>query len=115
MTRVLVVEDSPAIAVLLRRRLEMADHEVENATSGTEALASLDRNGLPGIVLLDVVMPGMSGIETLGAIKAADPSLPVLLVTAQHLSHSDTKGADAVVSKPIDFDQLLELIEQLVL
>ena len=113
MSRVLVIEDSPAIALLLRRRLEMAGHQVEVAAGGLQALEMLEKPELPQLVLADVMMPGIDGLETLGRIKAKHARLPVILVTGQHLEPAAGRKADAVIAKPIDFDELLRTIEVL--
>lgn len=114
MSDLLVVEDSPAIALLLRRRLEMAGHEVTVASCGTDALAWLEQADLPDLVLADVMMPGIDGIETLRRIKSAHPGLPVILVTGQELDAPSRVEADAVIAKPIDFERLLRTVVRLV-
>lgn len=113
MSRILVVEDSPAIALLLRRRLEMAGHEAEVVTNGNQALDRLDAAKVPDLILADVMMPGLDGIETLRRIRKSHPQLPVILVTGQQLEREQELQADAVFAKPIEFDQLLPAIERL--
>lgn len=113
MSRVLVIEDSPSIALLLKRRLEMAGHSVRVLGNGTDALAALASEGLPDIVLADVTMPGMDGISTLREIKARHVGLKVILVTAQSLEPPAHEEADAVIDKPIDFGRLLSVLERL--
>jgi len=108
----MVIEDSPAIALLLRRRLEMAAHEVRVAPNGIEAMAMIGAEE-PDLVLADVMMPGLDGLETLGRIRSAHQSLPVILVTGQSLDPAQRSRADAVISKPIDFEELLETIDRL--
>lgn len=113
MSAILVIEDSPSIALLLRRRLTMEGHEVEVSATGTDALDRIDPDDLPDIVLADVVMPGPDGLETVRRIKSRHPGLPAVLVTAQEIEAAGTGAADAVVRKPIDFDELFALIERL--
>ena len=108
-----MIEDSPAIALLLRRRLVMAGHEVEISATGAAALERLAPARLPDLVMSDVMMPGMDGIETAGRIKGFFPDLPVILVTGQELTSENTSDADAVFGKPIDFDRLLETVDRL--
>jgi two-component system OmpR family response regulator len=114
LSNLLVVEDSPAIALLLRRRLEMAGHEVTVAADGRAALIWLEQAGLSDLVLADVMMPRIDGVETLERIKAAHPELPVILVTGQEVDAATREQADAVFAKPIDFDRLLRTVEELV-
>jgi len=114
LSRILVIEDSPSIALLLRRRIEMEGHEVEVRASGREALDLIMGGPLPDLVLADVMMPGMDGMETLGQIKQSHPGLPVILVTGQQMTRAETGQADALVSKPIDFEALFREISGLV-
>jgi two-component system chemotaxis sensor kinase CheA len=119
--KVLVVEDSFTVRELQRSILEAAGYRVETARDGREALDRLSRDLEIGIVVTDIEMPEMDGIELTEAIRA-DPqrsSLPVVIVTS-HGSEEDRKrgleaGADAYMAKR-SFDQraLLETVEQLV-
>ncbi len=116
MSRVLIAEDSPAIRLLLVRRLEMAGHEVRATQDGQEALQAIGdapESSKPDIVLLDAMMPGVDGATVLRSLKRTDPGIPVVVVSAvAGLSQSsDWKLADGHVGKPIDFDDLLGRIE----
>lgn len=114
MSRILVIEDSPSIGLLLRRRLEMAGHVVEVELDGRAALGKLESAAhLPDLVVSDLSMPGFDGIETIRKIKARNPDLPAILVTAHSLAPEDETGADEVIGKPIDFDRLLETVTRL--
>jgi signal transduction histidine kinase len=79
--RVLVVEDDAAVRSLVRRVLEGAGYEVAAVPSGDEALADAARDGRTRLVLTDVVLPGMSGIELAGRLAAARPQLRVLFMS----------------------------------
>jgi len=81
--RILAVDDNPQNVKLLEQVLRSSGYEVESALSGAEALAKLESTQ-PDLVLLDVVMPGMSGYEVCRAIRAnpATALLPVVMVTA---------------------------------
>ena len=81
--RVLVVDDSMVIRRSLRSALMQSGEieEVELVASGRAALASLE-TGLPDVILLDVVMPGMDGLETLKEIRARHASLPVIMFSS---------------------------------
>jgi len=115
LSRLLVVEDSPAIGLLLRRRLEKAGHRVEVVTGATAALERLDGSSGDAleVVLSDVNLPGIGGIELTDRIREGHPELPLILVTAVELEPGDSNRADAVIGKPIDFDLLLGTIERL--
>jgi len=110
---ILAIEDSPAIALLLRRRLELAGYSVEISPDGLDAIGQLEAGLQPDLVMADVMMPGIDGLETLKRVKALRPGIPVLLVTGQDLHPLEKETADAVFSKPIDFDALLGEIARL--
>lgn len=109
--RILVVDDEAVLHLLVRGWLEK-EHDVFQAHDGAQALDALDRVD-PDLVLLDVVMPGASGLEVCGEIKrrrADGPLLPVLLLTAlgdrDHVRAGLRAGADDFIAKPCDPDEL---------
>ncbi len=105
--KIMVVDDTPRNVKLLADLLGVKGYEVVTAASGQEALAKIDDES-PDLVLLDVVMPGMSGYEVCHAIreKPATKMLPVVMVTALDPSQERVKGieagADDFLSKPIN-------------
>lgn len=118
MSRVLVVDDSPSIRLLLVRRLEMAGHETLEAADGKGGLAALTEPAEgeePEIVLLDAMLPDASDARVLNGAKEARPDIPVLVVSAvSGLSRDpDWVAADGHLAKPIDFDDLLGRIDAL--
>jgi DNA-binding response OmpR family regulator len=114
--RILVVDDNPDSLAIMRTILENHGYEVVAAGNGTDGLAVV-RSTPVDLVLLDVMMPDMSGIEVLQQIKldAATGCLPVILVTAK--THDDDLlsgyeyGADYYIPKPFTAKQLLYGIE----
>jgi len=109
MTRVLVVEDEANIAGFIRRGLIYKGYEVDLAASGEEALESVQRS-LPDLVILDLMLPGIDGIEVCRRLRAAD-DLPIIMLTARD-SVSDKvegleSGADDYITKPFEFEELL--------
>src|SRR3990170_857084 len=109
MTRVLVVEDEANIAGFIRRGLIYKGYEVDLAASGEEALESVQRS-LPDLVILDLMLPGIDGIEVCRRLRAAD-DLPIIMLTARD-SVSDKvegleSGADDYMTKPFEFEELL--------
>jgi CheY-like chemotaxis protein len=116
--RVLVVDDDPVIRELLALELEPAGHVVEALPDGESALVRL-RQTLPDALVLDVMMPGITGWEVLTAVRA-DPALkrlPVVLLSARDVP-DDVRtgyalGASLVLSKPCDSAKLLSLLEVL--
>lgn len=99
--------------MLLRRRLETAGYSVEISGDGLDAIDRLQSGLDPDLILADVMMPGMDGLSTLGRLREIRPDLPVVLVTGRELRPAERTKADAVFSKPIDFDALLSEIARL--
>jgi len=114
--KVLVVDDNPDSVAIMRGILEGRGYDVAAAHSGTEALQFLKKETVD-LVLLDIMMPGMSGMEVLQRIKdeAATGRLPVILVTAktqdEDLLSGYQYGADYYITKPFTAKQLLYGIE----
>ena len=109
---VLVVEDEAALATMLRYNLEKQGFRVEEAVDGQEALVRLQES-VPDIVLLDWMLPAMSGIEVCRQIRrrAATRDLPVIMVTARAEDGDAVRGlntgADDYITKPFSMDALL--------
>ena len=110
---ILVVDDNVDSIMILRSILEAQGYTVRTAQSGVEALEQLTNGGLPDLVLLDVMMPQMSGIEVLERIKTthATSKVPVIMVTAK-IQDEDVMtgyqhGADYYITKPCTAKQLL--------
>ena len=115
-SRILVVDDDPAVTSLLRRGFTYEGYQVDTAASGPEAL-ELARERPPALVVLDIMMPGMDGLEVCRRLRAADASVPILLLTAKdaptdQIVGLDT-GADDYVTKPFSFDVLLARVRAL--
>ncbi|PRY18196.1 response regulator [Kineococcus rhizosphaerae] len=85
MARVLVVEDDPDIRQLVELRLRGLGHRVVSAPSGPEALAVIADRGAPEVVVLDVAMPGMTGLEVLRTLRAQPEhaDLPAIFLSAR--------------------------------
>jgi two-component system alkaline phosphatase synthesis response regulator PhoP len=109
---ILVVDDSKDIALISARMLTQRGFAVITACDGQEALAIVARQR-PSCMLLDVMMPRMSGLDVLKALKAdpATASIPVIMVTAKttddDVMHGYQQGADYYITKPFTADQLL--------
>ncbi len=115
---VLIVEDSPSQAELLRADLEDANYEVYVANSGEQALQALAER-LFSLVISDVVMPGMSGYDLCRAVKANPrlASIPVMLLTSLpdplDVVHGLEAGADNFLRKPYDPDHLVARVQSI--
>ncbi|MDA2916829.1 response regulator [Nitrospinae bacterium AH_259_B05_G02_I21] len=117
--KILVVDDEIAVCKQLRKFLEPKGYSVLEAHSGEEAL-SIYKQEKPDVVLLDVMMLGMNGLETLKELKSFDPEASVIIVTAirekELAKQTLAEGAFDYITKPIDPDYLeLALMTQIVL
>ena len=108
--RILLVEDERGIADFVERALRGQGHDVEIATDGPDG----ERHALEGdadLVILDVMLPGRSGIEVLRNIRRAKPVLPVIMLTARAEVADKVKGLDAgatdYITKPFSVEELL--------
>ena len=114
--QVLVVDDERAVRNALRRAFTLAGYEVSEAQDGSQALATLT-NSAPDAVVLDVLMPGMDGLEVCRRMRAAGDRTPVLMLTARETVADRVAGLDAgaddYVVKPFDLDELLARIRAL--
>ena len=111
--KILVVDDDPDVRMATRDFLTSKGHEVTLAADGVQALELLATVN-PDVVLLDVAMPEMDGMETLRRIVAGYPNLPVIMVTANADIEITSKvlrlGAADYVPKPFDLDYLDQAI-----
>jgi DNA-binding NtrC family response regulator len=115
-TRVLVVDDEAPFVNALSRRLDKRGFTVMTASDGLEALERLQRDRDVDVVLLDIKMPGMNGIETLKAIKKDYPYVEVILLTGHASTESGLEGmrwgALDYLMKPCDLAILEKRIDE---
>jgi DNA-binding response OmpR family regulator len=116
-TRVLVADDSETVLLMLRRRLELAGYEVTTAPDGEQALKKTRGKKPPDVILLDAMMPGISGLEAVKQLRDDGDDTPVLIVSASRYADEPEEalsmGANGCVPKPFDWDVLLARIEEL--
>jgi len=107
--RVLLVEDDDDNRELMAEVLEAAGHEVLSASSGPDGLRTLSEQTVD-VVVTDVGMPGMGGLEVAKAAKAIAPTVPVVVVTGwaerEDIARARGHDVDAVLIKPVDPDAL---------
>jgi len=108
--RVLIVEDETSIVRMLERGLSAHGYECVSATDGEEGARLAGDEGI-GLVLLDIMLPGMDGREVLEHIRSSRPGLPVLMLTARDELQSKVEaleaGADDYLTKPFALEELL--------
>jgi DNA-binding response OmpR family regulator len=114
--RILLADDDEDILRLLRFNLTAEGFDVVSATNGEEAI-HLARTACPDLVVLDVMMPEMDGLEVLAALKAHPRTcqIPVVLLTAKatdaEVWQGWRAGADYYITKPFDLDELLRFVD----
>jgi two-component system, OmpR family, response regulator MprA len=116
--KILVVDDERAVRESLQRALELEGYETELAEDGVEALARLsDGNGQPDAVILDVLMPGMDGLEVCRRLRRNGNRVPVLMLTARDAVENRVAGLDAgaddYVTKPFALEELVARLRAL--
>ena len=120
---ILVVDDEPDVTELFRQRfrheMRQGTYVMHFANSGEQALSKLSNGIEPALIVLlsDINMPGMDGLQLLEAIKQRFPDLPVMMVTAygddDRRRRADELGAFEFITKPVDFDRLKAQLSQL--
>jgi len=114
--QVLVVDDEPAVRNALRRAFTLAGYDVAEADGGAPAVSMLARSS-PDVVVLDVLMPDIDGLEVCRRMRAVGDRTPVLMLTARETVADRVAGLDAgaddYVVKPFDLDELLARVRAL--
>jgi len=116
--RVLVVDDEPNIAKIVKKQLEVSGYDVIVAVDGEMALTKV-REEHPEVILLDVMLPKRNGYEVLGILKQDEQlkRIPVMMLTAraqqQDQQTSLEHGADAYLAKPFQLEELVEQVKAL--
>ena len=114
--QILVVDDDPNVLRVMKRGLVYAGYNVDEASTGESALASA-RDRPPDLVILDVMLPGVDGLEVCRRLRQVSPQLPILLLTARDRVPDRVAGLDAgaddYLVKPFAFDELLARVRAL--
>ena len=113
MKKILLVDDEEGIQMLYREELEDDGYEVISAYTGEEGLEKFKAE-TPDLVILDIQMPGMNGIETLRQMKMSNPELPVILSSAYNEYKQDLGAwaSDEYVVKSSNINELKEAIRK---
>jgi CheY-like chemotaxis protein len=116
MSKLLVVDDDPDILALVQLRLQRAGHRVIGASSGAEALAIVAERGVPDLAVLDVSMPGMSGLELLSTLREQQSKdLPAVFLSARVQPEDIERGralGATYLTKPFIASALLNAVER---
>jgi two-component system alkaline phosphatase synthesis response regulator PhoP len=113
MSRVLLVEDDEHLAEGMVFNLRNSGYEVETTTTGEDALQTMERRAFD-LVLLDLMLPGIDGLEVVRRLRRAGNKKPVLIITARNRADDTIAGLDAgaddYITKPFDLDEVLARI-----
>jgi DNA-binding response OmpR family regulator len=116
MKLILIVDDDTSVAKFLERGLSLEGFETVVCATGEEALLQA-RTQSPRLVILDWMLPGIQGDETMLRLRQVCPGLPVLVLSARDgafdLDRMKKSGANVVLTKPVDFEVLLEKVRML--
>jgi CheY-like chemotaxis protein len=112
--KILVVEDEEGLRLLYKEELEAEGYEVLTAQNGREAIQQLEE-GKPDLIILDIVMPVMDGMEALGRIVGKERKIPIILNTSYPGYRRDfmSWAADAYVTKSTDLEVLKDKVREL--
>ncbi len=115
-TRILVVDDDPKIRAVVRRGLAYEGYRVVEAASGEEGLEKA-REHLPSLVILDIMLPGIDGLEVTRRLRSAGDDVAILMLTARDEVKDRVEGletgADDYLVKPFSFEELLARVHAL--
>lgn len=115
--KILVVDDERAVRDSLRRALELEGYDVDLAVDGGDALQRLEANGQPDAVILDVLMPGVDGLDVCRQLRRKGNGVPVLMLTARTEVEDRVAGLDAgaddYLPKPFALEELLARLRAL--
>jgi CheY-like chemotaxis protein len=114
--RILVIDDEDELRSMLRQMLEHAGHEVAEAVNGAAGIEIYERDA-PDLIITDIIMPEKEGVETIIALRRADPALPIIAISGggrldatDFLTMAKKLGARHTLTKPFRRDQLLEAV-----
>ncbi|MDH5559500.1 MAG: response regulator [Deltaproteobacteria bacterium] len=116
--KVLIVDDEKKIRDLVAFRLEFKGYQVQNASNGTEAIQSVEKDP-PELIVLDIMMPDITGYEVCKRLKSDEKTkkIKIILLTAKGRKQDEEEGfsvgADAYMTKPFRANILLDKIEEL--
>ncbi|MEE8189246.1 MAG: response regulator [Kiloniellales bacterium] len=117
MAHILIIDDEDELRSTLRHMLEHDGHEVTEAANGAEGLRHYERES-PDLIITDIIMPEKEGVETILALKRADPDLPIIAISGggrlsatDFLSMAKKLGARQALSKPFRRSELMDAVQ----
>ena len=117
---ILIVDDDAAVRSTLCENLRESGFDVSEAENGIQGLAMINRCRIPNLVITDIIMPGMDGLQMIEEIRKINFGIPIFVISGgarieaeDFLKEAQAQGANAVFPKPIDFDRLEATIQQM--
>jgi DNA-binding NtrC family response regulator len=118
---VLVIDEENAVRKVIRDNLVLSGFSVSEAPDGKQGLEIINGDNPPAVVITDIIMPGKTGLDVITAIRQEHPSIRVIAIsgggrvkaTDDLLQKAREIGADAILSKPLNFDELEKTVERL--
>src|ERR1700675_1197252 len=114
-SKILLVDDEPSMLRYIKTLLEVDDYKVEPATTGEEALQRVEKGLQPDLVLLDVLMPGIDGLQTLEQLRQLQPGVKVVMFSCvndtRKVVHAMKLGAQDYLTKPFQKAELDAVID----
>jgi len=114
MSKILVVEDEKNVRLLYKEELQDLGYEVIQASNGGEAVEKFDIHQ-PDLIILDIQLPGLNGIETMNIIRKKSRDIPIILCTAYGEYKRDirTWASDAYITKSADLKELISTVKKI--
>src|SRR5580704_16236460 len=116
MADILIIDDEPEMRFVLTHILQGAGHSVREAQDGREAIDEFRRKR-PALIISDILMPNVEGIETISTLRREEPSIPIIAISGGvaplYLQAAAKLGATASLEKPFSVDALRSLVEKL--
>jgi YesN/AraC family two-component response regulator len=119
MAKILVIDDEYSIAIMLKKMLEKAGHEVEIALNGNEGLNLFDKFQ-PELLITDIVMPEKEGLELIFDLRKKKPELKIIAISGGgrfqfegYLTSAKHFGADRIFQKPLDHKEFIQAVSDL--
>lgn len=113
--KIMIIDDEAAMCRILKQILESEGYEVKTSTEGLPALYEIKQDSF-NLVITDVTMPNLSGIEILAQVKQFKPELPVIFITGSDvdavLKEALQLGLDGFIEKPFNIQAVLEVIKE---
>lgn len=118
---VLVIDDENSVRKIICDNLKLCGFDVSSATHGQQGLEMIDAGQAPHVVITDIIMPGISGLEVIAELRKRHPAIKIIAMsgggrvkeTEDLLEKAGELGADVILSKPLDLDALEQAVYKL--